>query len=138
MSRATRFSIAVHMLALIESPGECRLSSVDIAASVGTNASFVRRVLSMLAKAKLIHSAAGITGATLARPPEKIMLLDVYRAVGLEGGHRPAIHDNTNPGCPIGRRIGHALATMLDAAESAFEKELAGRSLADVLELIHA
>ena len=81
MSRATRFSVAVHALALVERfAGDPRLNSEMIATSVGTNASFVRRVLAMLGHAGLVKSSAGVAGARLARTPAKITLLDVYRA----------------------------------------------------------
>ena len=138
MSRATRFSVAVHTLALIERFSDDRPTSEIIAGSVGTNASFVRRVLSLLAQAGLVRSSAGIAGTTLARPARKITLLDVYRAVGQEGEHRPAIHQGPNPTCFVGRRIQGVLETVIGAADGAFEAELKRRTLADVMRLIEA
>lgn len=138
MSRATRFSVAVHALALIERFGGDRLSSDIIAGSVGTNASFVRRVLSMLAHAGLVRSSPGIAGASLARPASKITLLDVYRAVDMEDEHRLAVHDEPNPLCFIGRHIQGALDAAIGPAEAAFETQLKRRSLADVTAYIAA
>jgi DNA-binding IscR family transcriptional regulator len=65
MARATRFSVAVHVLALVAYFGGRRLTSETIADSVGTNASFVRRLLSMLAHAGLVESAPGVGGGWL-------------------------------------------------------------------------
>jgi Rrf2 family protein len=138
MSRATRFSVAVHALALIERFGGERLASEAIAKSVGTNASFVRRVLSMLGHAGLVRSSAGVAGARLAHPADRITLLDIYRAVDMEDEHRLAIHEEPNHRCMIGRHIQGALDAVIGPAEEAFEAQLKRRTLADVIDLIDA
>ena len=138
MSRATRFSVAVHALALVERFGSDRLTSDLIAGSVGTNASFVRRVLAMLSHAGLVQSSPGIAGARLARPAGEITLLDVYRAVDMEDEHRLAVHDEPNQRCLIGRHIQGALDAAIGPAEEAFEEQLQRRSLADVTRFIAA
>ena len=138
MARATRFSVAVHALALIDHFDGKRLTSESIADSVGTNASFVRRLLSMLAREELVESSAGIAGARLARPAGKITLLDIYRAVDMEDEHRLAIHDDPNPRCTIGRHIEGALDAVIAPAEQAFEGQLGRRTLADVTRHIAA
>src|SRR5712691_10741393 len=98
MARVTRFSVAVHALALIERPGGGgRLTSEAMAGSIGTNASFVRRVLSMLGHAGLVRSSAGVAGAELTRPAAAVTLLEIYRAVGMEDEHRLAIHASSDP-----------------------------------------
>lgn len=139
MSRATRFSVAVHALALIERfAGDQRLNSEMIAASVGTNASFVRRVLAMLSHAGLVRSSPGVAGAQLARGAGKITLLDVYRAVDMEDEHRLAVHDEPSQRCFIGRHIQGALDAAIGPAEAAFEAQLKRRTLADVVRYITA
>jgi Rrf2 family protein len=138
MSRATRFSVAMHALALIEHMSEHRLTSEMIANSVGTNPSFVRRVLAMLSHAGLVQSASGVAGPRLARPAAKISLLDVYRAVDMEDEHRLAVHEEPNPRCAVGRHIQAALDTVIGPAEAAFETQLRRRSLADVAFFIAA
>lgn len=139
MSRATRFSVAVHALALIERfAGDQRLSSEMIATSVGTNASFVRRVLAMLSHAGLVRSSPGVAGAQLARSAGKITLLDVYRAVDMEDEHRLAVHAEPSQRCFIGRHIQGALDAAIGPAEAAFEAQLKRRTLADVTGYIAA
>src|SRR5579864_7649987 len=113
MARATRFSVAVHALALIDYFDGKRLTSEAIAGSVGTKASFVRRLLSMLARAEIIESTAGIAGARLARPAGKITLLDIYHAVDMEGEHRLAIHGDPDRCCIIGRHIEGAVDAVI-------------------------
>jgi DNA-binding IscR family transcriptional regulator len=134
MGRATRFSVAVHALALIDYfAGDRRLTSEMMAGSVGTNASFVRRVLAMLSHAGLVRSSAGVAGAELARPPGRITLLEVYRAVDMEDEHRLAIHAEPSQRCVIGRHIQGALDAAIGPAEAAFEAQLKRRTLADVI-----
>ncbi len=138
MSRATRFSVAVHALALIDRLGGGRITSDLIAGSVGTNASFVRRVLAMLSHAGLVLSSPGVAGAQLARPAAKITLLEVYRAVDMEDEHRLAVHDEPDRRCAVGRHIQGALDAVIGPAEAAFEAQLKRRSLADVTAFISA
>jgi DNA-binding IscR family transcriptional regulator len=128
----------VHALALVEHFDGKRLTSESIADSVGTNASFVRRLMSMLAHAGLVESSPGVAGARLARPAGKITLLDIYRAVDMEDEHRLAIHDAPNSRCIVGRYIEGALDAVIAPAEQAFETQLARRTLADVTRLIAA
>jgi Rrf2 family protein len=138
MARATRFSVAVHVLALIAYLDGKRLTSEGIAGSVGTNASFVRRLLSMLARAGVVESSPGVAGARLARPAGKITLLDIYRAVDMEEEHRLAVHGDPDPRCTVGRHIESALDAAIAPAERAFESQLARRTLADVTRHIAA
>ena len=128
----------MHALALIEHFPEQRLTSEMIADSVGTNPSFVRRVLAMLGHAGLMQSASGVAGARLARAAAKISLLDVYRAVDMEDEHRLAVHAEPNPRCFVGRHIQEALDAVIGPAEAAFEAQLKRRSLADVASFIAA
>jgi DNA-binding IscR family transcriptional regulator len=138
MSRATRFSVAVHALALLDRLGADRITSDHIAGSVGTNASFVRRVLAMLSHAGLVRTSPGVAGAQLARPAAKITLLEVYHAVDMEDEHRLAVHGDPDRRCTVGRHIQGALDVVIGPAEAAFEAELKRRTLADVVGYIAA
>lgn len=136
MSRATRFSVAVHALALLQSPVAAQLGSDKMAQSIGTNPSFVRRVLAMLARAGIVRSAPGVAGAQLARPASEITLHDIYRAVGMAAEHRLAIHAEPSQRCMVGRRIQGALDAAIGPAEEAFEAALRARTLEDVTRMI--
>ena len=82
MNTSSRFAFAVHVLALLAQQEGVPLSSEIIAGSVNTNPALIRRLLSMLANAGLTASQLGAGGgALLAREPQTITLLDVYRAV---------------------------------------------------------
>ena len=76
----TKFSVAVHVLILIsESPTP--INSDQMAISVGTNASYVRKILALLKKAGIVDGHRGISGCTLLIPPEQLTLLQIYQAV---------------------------------------------------------
>ena len=69
----TKFSVAVHILILIsESPPP--INSDQIAMSVGTNASYVRKILALLKKAGIVHGHQGISGYSLLFAPKRLTL----------------------------------------------------------------
>src|SRR5262245_20492413 len=99
MTTNVRFPVAVHILtSLAHSPKEW-LSSPMLAESVGTNPVVIRRLVGRLQRAGLVEAHAGkLGGVELARRPETITLLDVYRAV--EGGSVFAIPEkDENKAC---------------------------------------
>lgn len=108
------------------------MSSEALARSVNTNPAFVRRLLGALAKAGLAESQMGQGGgALLARPEEKITLLDVYRAV--EDQNLFALHrGGPNLECPIGRNITPILEAEIADAANALERSLASTTIADI------
>ena len=65
----TKFSVALHILAMI-SESDKELSSQELALSVGTNASYIRKVISLLKKADLIGSHQGRLGYQLNKTPD--------------------------------------------------------------------
>lgn len=132
MSTSCRFVVSVHVLTLLEQAGGKPVTSERIAASVNTNPGVIRRLLSSLARAGLVHSQMGAGGgAMLAKPAARIRLVDVYRAVESQVVF-PLHHSAPNPDCPVGANIQASLSKVLRRAERAMEDELAGVTLADV------
>lgn len=128
----TRFAVAVHILTFLESQDGEPASSDLLAASVGTNASLIRRLLGQLSKAGLTRAQMGSGGgALLARAGERITLLDVYRVVDDEGAVL-AIHPQPSPHCPVGRNIAAALEHRISAAERALQAELSTTTISDL------
>lgn len=129
----TKFSTAIHLLILV-SEAEAPMSSEQIAHSVGTNASYIRKVASRLSRADIIEGRRGISGFFLLKPPESITLLDVYRAVEqTESVHVFDIHQNPSDECIVGRNIRPVLNGMFRQAEQVVERELADTTLADCM-----
>ncbi len=124
----TRFSVAVHVLILIsESP--VPINSETMAGSVGTNASYVRKILGLLKKANIVSSHRGVPGFSLSVPPEQLTLLRIYQAV-TEEPHLLDIHQNASDQCVVGRHIRPVLTGMFEQAESAFTRALSEQTLA--------
>lgn len=118
------------MAALAVNGGELR--SAVLAGSVNAEPSFVRRVVSKLAKAGLVTTTRGKGGAcALARPAAAITVLDIYRAS--EAPPAFALHAYpVQQGCRVSRNIRGCMAAVLSDAQHDFENNLARRTLADV------
>lgn len=133
---SSRFSVAVHILSLID-VHDGKITSELIAGSVNTNAVVIRRIMSLLGKAGMIESRPGVTGIKLVRPLTEITLYDVYRAIELpENDVLFTVHQNTNVKCMVGRNIQHALSQPLLDAQRELEQSLAKTSVADVTSTI--
>ena len=90
----TKFSSAIHALILI-SESETPMNSEQIAASVGTNASYIRKLMTRLRKAEIIEGRRGISGFRLVRKPDDISFLDIYKSVmETDSLHLFDIHQN--------------------------------------------
>ena len=137
MRANTQFAIAIHILTLLaqanaQSDGSL-VTSAEMASSVNTNPALLRRILGDLSRAGMVESQPGAAGGwRLRRPPEAITLRAIFRSV--DGGHLLAMHHDPNPQCPIGGVIQSTLETYFGEAETAFERTLEGRTLAQVVE----
>ena len=129
----TKFSVAVHVLILIsESPNP--MNSDQMAGSVGTNASYIRKILALLKKAEIVDGHRGISGYSLTVAPEQLTLLQIYQAAMEESDiHLLDIHQNPSDQCIVGRHIRPALTEMFTDIEDAFAHSLAGKTLADCI-----
>lgn len=110
------------------------MRSKALATSVGTNASYIRKVIALLKNAGLIQSHQGKTGYQLSKSPKDITLLNIYFATQ-EVSHISLfpVHQNSNPDCPVGKHIQGAVSPLFANAESQLEKELAHQTLEDVI-----
>ena len=92
----TKFSSAIHMLILI-SESQTPMSSEQIAVSVGTNPSYIRKIAGLLKNANIIDSRQGKSGFVLTVAPEELSLWRVYCAVEeTEQIHLFDLHRNPN------------------------------------------
>lgn len=129
----TKFSVAVHTLILIsESPHP--MNSDQMAKSIGTNASYIRKILALLKKAGIIDSHRGASGYTLTTVSDQLTLLRIYQAVTEEPKiHLLDVHQNPNDQCAVGRHIKPVLTGMFESMEEAFAGTLAEKTLADCI-----
>jgi|SRR5450830_88829 len=139
--KSSRFAVAAHILVSVEHAtrsGQEFLSSSAIAASVNTNAVFVRELLCQLTKAHLVVTKEGRGGgAQLARPATQISLAEVYRAV--EQG--PVLKPNTRAKdvcCLVSCNMNAVLEPVISEVEDALLKILKGRKLSELVKAIPA
>ncbi|MFC4076495.1 Rrf2 family transcriptional regulator [Salinithrix halophila] len=126
MKISSRFTIAVHILSLLEVGKSFHCTSEWIAGSVNTNPVIIRRVIGKLKKAGLVDVPPGTGGAYLLKDLNAITLLDVYRAVEVvEEGELFTFHGHPNPECPVGANIQIVLDVVLKNAQAAMEQVLA-------------
>lgn len=129
----TKFSVAVHVLILISESPEV-MNSDQMAGSVGTNASYIRKILSLLKKAAILDGHGRSSGYSLTTVPEQLTLLRIYQAVMEESKiHLLDIHQNPNDKCVVGRHIRPVLTDMFEDTEQAFARSLEGKTLADCI-----
>ena len=129
----TKFSVAVHILILIsESPPP--INSDQIAMSVGTNASYVRKILALLKKAGIVHGHQGISGYSLLFAPKRLTLLQIYQAVMEQPKpHLLDVHQNPSDRCIVGHHIRTVLTGIFADVEDAFARSLSNKTLADCI-----
>ena len=133
MKYPTRLSDAVHILTVIALNPDCDLTSNKLAESVQTNPAYVRQLMSALRKGGLLVSVKGHPRPALAREPEKITLLDAYRAVE---GNKPLLHQDihTNPACGVGVNIQLVIRDCYDLVQQQAEKAMEAITLQEILD----
>ena len=136
--RDTRFASALHLLVLV-SEAEKPMSSEQMAESMGTNASYVRRLSGALRKAGIVRSHKGSTGLRLVPDASELTLLDVYLAA-CETDHVELfeVHPNPSDRCIVGRHIAPVLEDMFKGLGEEVARELRARTLADCTAALRA
>ena len=130
---SSRVAVAVHVLAYLAWRSDEPSTSERIAASVNTNPVVVRRIVGALRNAGMVSVQPGVGGgAVLARNPDEITLLEVYRAVE-EGGELFSVHAQPpSRECNVGANIVEVLQGVFVRAHSAMEEVLAGVTVAQI------
>lgn len=137
MKISSRFTVAVHILALIKIEKAYTLTSSQIAESVNTNPVVIRRLMGKLKEAGFIEVSRGNSGARLLKSLDEITLFDVYKAVKVvEKGHLFQIHEDTNINCTVGANIQIVLEVILESAQDAMETVLKSVTLENIVNKI--
>ena len=134
MQISSRFTIAIHIFACMETFGkEHKITSDFLASSINVNPVIIRKILSQLKNAGLIEVVRGTGGTTAAKPIDQITFYDIYLAVDLlEEGELFHFHENPNPNCPVGSNIHAVLDNRLKCIQEAMENEMKKYTIADV------
>ncbi|MFD0166825.1 RrF2 family transcriptional regulator [Streptomyces decoyicus] len=118
--------------------GEGPVSTARLAASFELPAAYLNKRLQALVRAGILTSTPGARGGfQLARPPERITLMDVVAAIeGTEDAFRCTEIRQRGAGAEApGRESGRpcGISTAMRKAELAWRRELAAQSIADVI-----
>ena len=133
MQISSRFTMAIHMFACIDTFADQKMTSDFMAGSIGTNPVIIRKLLQQLKAAGLIEVTRGTGGVVITKPLDEITFLDIYRAVECTPDEELFhFHENPNQKCPVGRNIHHVLDDKLIRIQKAMEDELAKITLEDV------
>lgn len=133
MQISSRFTMAVHMFACIDTFSDMKMTSDFMAGSIGTNPVIIRKLLGQLKAAGLVEVARGTGGVTITKPLDEITFLDVYKAVECAPDEELFhFHENPNQECPVGRNIHHVLDDKLSQVQKAMEDELSKITLEEV------
>lgn len=134
MQFSSRLPIAVHiLLAIVEFKGKEKTTSAFLAGSVNVNPVIIRNTLGQLKAAGLVTVKAGEGGASLAKEPKDITLLDVFDAVEKEEAlfH---FHENPNPECPVGKNVHAVLDNKLFAIREVMREKMKSITLQDLID----
>lgn len=133
MATNTQFSIAVHLMIALGYGGEQQATSTELAGSINTSPSFVRRILAKLSKAGLVSTTTGKSGSCLlAKRAEEISLLEIYKAVNAPQTF--AIHEYpVQNACLVSCNIESVMRKVLERAQNSFEGSLRETTLAELV-----
>ena len=134
MQISSRFTVALHIFTCVDTfKDEYKVTSDFLASSINTNPVIIRKILTQLKNAGLIHVARGTGGIELTRDLSEITFYDVYEAIEpVEEGDLFRFHEAPNPDCPVGRNIHALLDDKLKAIQNAMEAEMKRYTLLDL------
>lgn len=133
----TKFSVALHLLVMISESGK-NLTSQELAESVGTNSSYIRKVIALLKNADIINSHQGKSGYQLVKAPKDLTLLEIYQATQeIAHIHLFQMHQNVNFECPVGKHIEKAVNPIFLSINSQLENGLSNQTLSNVIDNLY-
>lgn len=133
MQFSSRLPVAVHiLLAIVEFEGKEKTTSTFLAGSVNVNPVIIRNTLGQLKAAGLVTVKAGEGGASLAKNPKDITLMDIFNAVEKKEAlfH---FHENPNPECPVGKNVHAVLDRRLFSIQEVMREQMESISLQDLI-----
>ena len=128
-----QFSIGVHIMQVLHVRADQKVTSTLLSESVNADPGSVRLVLAKLAKAGLIATTRGRGGSSqLARPAQRISLLDIYKATAAP----PVFAVHSHPierRCVVSTHHKETMMQVLGDCQKAFEAALARKKLSDTV-----
>ncbi|MDE1990851.1 MAG: Rrf2 family transcriptional regulator [Rhizobiaceae bacterium] len=131
----TRFPTAfqIVLMVAVKNREGLRCTSFELAAGIGSNPSFVRKLLVRLNQSGILVSSAGKNGGIrLGRPTSEISLHDVYSSV-ISDKRLWAARDDVPCHCPVSTHITELFEDVARRAEFAVMGALNDLTIADTL-----
>jgi Rrf2 family protein len=124
-------SLAMHTAALLAVEPKRRLSTAQVASTLGVSEAHLAKVLQRLARAGLVRSERGPHGGfQLAGDPAQVTLIEIYEAI--EGPLRPVE-------CLLGKRVCRGEHCILGKLASSIDQQvreyLGGTHLAELVDV---
>lgn len=132
----TRFSDTIHVLTYVAYFEGKKITSQEMASSLATSPSLVRKIMANLKQHHLLVATHGTTNLTLARRPAEISLRDIYRTLPDEPPLLK-VDEHTSDQCPVGVAVPQTLNHYYQEIQAAAEARMARISLQDVLDDVH-
>ncbi|PTM23292.1 transcriptional regulator [Lactobacillus sp. PFC-70] len=128
----TQFSDTIHVLTYIAYFQGQKMTSPEIASSLETSPSLIRKIMATLKKNNLLAPTHGPTQLALARDPAEITLQDIYHT--LPGTPLLLnVDQHTSQKCPVGVAMPQTLDHYYREIQAAAEAQMAKITLRDIL-----
>lgn len=136
MSASTKLSTSVKALCYLAKEAKPK-NSTEIAASIGINASKLRKLLSMLGKSGIVKSDSGMLGGfSLAKNPKDIHLQEIYCAIEDRKAFYLNVNDDNLKKNGSSEKINYFFLDMFSQIQVEIENKMKDITLKSVLDKI--
>lgn len=135
MRISNKCSMALQVLILLAEFSDKKLTSEQIAKSVGCNPVMIRSLLGKLQEAGLVTTRRGSGGSVLTKAPAAITVWAVYQTVDSKSfDELIGLHPTPSPNCPVGKSIYSLLEKPYSEIRDAMRKTMESITLQQLLE----
>lgn len=136
MSASTKLSTSVKALCFLALDDKPKNSS-EIAASIGINASKLRKLLSMLGKSGFVKSDSGMLGGfSLAKKPDEINLQEIYCAIEDRKAFYLNVNDDNLEENGSSEKINYLFLNLFSEIQIEIENKMTDITLKSIIEKI--
>jgi len=136
MSASTKLSTSVKALCFLALDDKPKNSS-EIAASIGINASKLRKLLSMLGKSGFVKSDSGMLGGfSLAKKPDEINLQEIYCAIEDRKAFYLNVNDDNLEENGSSEKINYLFLDLFSEIQIEIENKMTDITLKSIIEKI--
>lgn len=133
----TRFPVSVHLMTSLAYSYPNLVNSEQLAVSIKTNPSFIRKLIVSLVSAGLVESVRGkMGGVRLAQSAKSITLDQIYRAV-IESNLIAVPNKTPNKSCEVSCGMRAVLCKLSQEIEENTLKQLSKKTLSEVLNQVN-